>query len=230
LAVDQRHHSLTFILKDKMHIKLGQCHIHEPAGLPPDSPANRIYDTVFWEVELVDAPDCWDELQRTDVWHTAPATQGMKRHSCYTGHHGSDLLNQLGSLPARHQEEFIRAAEQVDIDSGYRYLHQSWCQDIEYYIQHCHTFGVIYHDEPGFKMNVHLDNSHIMLQLIVNLTDNDSGTELYDINNAKPYYTLTGEKNKGIMFVNGPGALHSIGNINKDRYILYSAVMYGGNK
>jgi hypothetical protein len=79
-------------------------------------------------------------------------------------------------------------------------------------------------------MGIHLDNNHIMLQLIVNLTDNDSGTEMYDIVSSDPYHRVTGEKNKGIMFLNGPGALHSIGNINKDRYILYSAVMYGGNR
>ena len=210
-----------------MHIRLGQRHVHyvkiHLGSLTP-------YNTVFWEVELVDMPDCWDELQRSDVWHLTPALQGAKRHSCLTNHHESDLLNQIINLPQIHQEEFIRAAVQADSELDNNYFNQSWYRDIDYYIKHAHTFGLIYHDEPGFQMGIHLDNNHVMLQLIVNLTDNDSGTEMYDIVSSEPYYQVTGEKNKGIMFLNGPGALHRIRNINKDRYVLYSAVMYGGNK
>jgi hypothetical protein len=213
-----------------MYIKLGQLQIHKTAGLTCDDTAYESYDTTFWDVELIDAPDCWDELQRTDIWQAAPSPQGAKRHSCYTGHHDSELLNRIGALPAMCQEQFIRAADQGDTSTEYSHFRQYWYNNVEYYIQHCHTHGIIYHDEPGFKMNIHLDNRHIMLQLIINLADNDAGTELYDITSAEPYYTLTGEKNKGIMFLNGPGALHRIRNINKDRYILYSAVMYGGNK
>lgn len=223
-----------------MHIKLGQLYAHKPAGVANNSHCYGIYDTMVWDVELIDSPDCWDELQRTDVWKTAPAMQGAKRHTCYTGHHDSELLNRIGRLPGLHQEEFIRisgqcsasrqVAEQGDAITGYDLFKQSWYKGTEYYIQHCHTFSVIYHDEPGFEMLAHLDNRHIILQLIINLTDNDSGTELYDITSTEPYLKVTGEKNKGIMFLNGPGALHSIRNINKDRYILYSAVMYGGDK
>lgn len=213
-----------------MHIALGQMQIHKPAGLTRYDTAYEAYDTMFWEVELIDSPDCWDELQRTDIWQAAHAVQGVKRHNCYTGHHDSELLNCIGALTATHQEQFIRAAVKGDTSLAYNYFGQSWNQSTEYYIKHCHTVGVIHHDEPGFEMNIHLDNKHIMLQLIINLADNDSGTELYDITSAEPYYTVTGEKNKGILFLNGPGALHRIRNINKDRYILYSAVCYGGNR
>jgi len=208
-----------------MHIKIGQRHVHR-VNFPIKD--NSTYDVVFWDVELVDVPDCWDELQRSDVWEQAPAMQGAKRHSCLSGHHDSDLLNQIGQIVQQHREEFIRTAVQADIDLDCNYFNKCWYRDVEYYVKHAHTFGVIFHDEPGFEMGIHLDNNHIMLQLIVNLTDNDSGTAMYDIVSPDPYYKLTGEKNKGIIFLNGPGALHSIGNINKDRYILYSAVMYGG--
>ena len=210
-----------------MHIKLGQRHIHR-VKFPVNN--NNSYDVVFWDVELVDVPDCRYELQRSDVWESRPAVQGAKRHVCLTGHHDSELLNQVGCLPQDHREEFLRAAAQVDVDLGYKYFNKTWMRGGEYYVTHAHTFGVIFHDEPGFEMGIHLDNNHIMLQLIINLTDNDSGTEMYDIVSSDPYHKVTGEKNKGIMFLNGPGALHSIGNINKDRCILYSAVMYGGNK
>ena len=213
-----------------MHIKLGQRQLHHVNTSTIRLASYNTYDIVFWDVELVDVPDCRDELQRPDIWSEIAATQGAKRHQCLSDHHNSELLNQIGHLPQNHREEFLRAASQTDTDLGYNYFNKSWRLGVDYYIKNSHTVSVINHDEPGFRMGIHLDNNHIMLQLIINLTDNDSGTEMYDIVNPEPYHKVTGEKNKGIMFLNGPGALHSIGNINKDRYILYSAVMYGGNK
>ena len=153
------------------------------------------------------------------------STGSSGRHQCYDC--DSPLLTELLKVPARHQEEFILAASNFD-NSNERYFRRSWYHGGEYYVESAHTLAVLNHDEPGFKMGIHIDNSHIMLQTIINLTDNDSGTELYDIHGVEPYHTMTGEKNKGIMFFNGAGALHSIGNINKNRYTLYSAVMYGG--
>jgi len=206
-----------------MHIQLGQRHFHRL----PKSHLGNIYDTVFWEVELVDVPDCSSELQRSDVWReNIISTRNPGRYQCYDCE--SPLLAEILKIPARHHAEFIHAAAQVDQDLGRQYFKQSWFLGTEYYVESAHTFAVLNHDQPGFNMQIHVDNSHIMLQTVINLVDNDSGTELYDINNAEPYYTMTGEKNKGIMFFNSAGALHTIRNINKDRYTLYSAVMYGG--
>lgn len=206
-----------------MHIQLGQQHMHKI----PRHHSGNTYDVLFWEVELVDVPDCWSELQRADVWRAGAMSTGPSgRYQCYDC--DSPLLTELLRTPARHQEEFIRAVAQFDDDNNEYYFKRSWYHGGEYYVQSAHTMTVINHDKPGFKMDIHTDNSHIMLQTIINLSDNDSGTELYDIYSEEPYYTMTGEKNKGIMFFNGAGALHSIGNINKHRYTLYSAVMYGG--
>ena len=82
----------------------------------------------------------------------------------------------------------------------------------------------LFKDLPGLNMDTHLDNSHIMLQSIINLTDNDVGTELFSIDSDKPIYTMTGKRNRGIMFFNSPGALHRIKNVTKERYIFYSAI------
>jgi hypothetical protein len=192
----------------------------------PKHHSGNTYDVLFWEVELVDVPDCLSELQRPDVWRAGAMSTGSSgRHQCYDC--DSPLLTELLKVPARHQEEFILAVSNFD-NSNERYFRRSWYHGGEYYVESAHTLAVLNHDEPGFKMGIHIDNSHIMLQTIINLTDNDSGTELYDIHGVEPYHTMTGEKNKGIMFFNGAGALHSIGNINKNRYTLYSAVMYGG--
>ena len=77
-------------------------------------------------------------------------------------------------------------------------------------------------------MGIHLDNSHVMLQAVINLSDNETGTELYSVESDKPTYAMTGRRNHGIMFFNGPGTLHGIRNVNKDRHILYYGIMYGG--
>lgn len=207
-----------------MHIQLGQRHIHKV--LQP-SHLNGMYDNVFWEVELVDAPDCSNELLCTDIWvdNTTSAISHQRkqcRMDCT-----SDMLKEILQVPGRQCAEFLGAAVLVDTDTGKGYFRKLWYRDIDYYVDCAKTVTVINYDAPGFATSLHCDNNHIILQMIVNLTDNDTGTELFDITSPEPYYTMTGQRNKGIMFLNGAGTLHNIRNINKDRYTLYSAVMIG---
>jgi hypothetical protein len=186
-----------------------------------------MYDSVFWEVELIDAPDCTSELQRPDVWVDNPTSSiSQQRKQCRLDCN-SDLLKNILEVPATQRAEFLRAAAQADTDTGKYYFRKLWPNDLDYYVNSTRSATVINYDAPGFAMGTHCDNNHIMLQLIVNLTDNDSGTELFDITSSEPYYTMTGQRNKGIMFLNGAGTLHTIRNINKDRYTLYSAIMIG---
>ena len=207
-----------------MHIQLTKRHIHR---LPQPNGLNGMYDNVFWEVELIDAPDCTSELQRPDIWVDNPTSAiSQQRKQCRIDCN-SDLLKNILEVPATQRAEFLRAAAQTDIDTGNVYFKKLWYRDIDYYVDSAKTATVINYDAPGFAMGMHCDNNHIVLQLIVNLTDNDSGTELFDITSPKPYYTMTGQRNKGIMFLNGAGTLHTIRNINKDRYTLYSAIMIG---
>ena len=84
----------------------------------------------------------------------------------------------------------------------------------------------MYRGQGGLAMDIHLDNSHVMLQAVINLSDNETGTEMYAVDSTEPTFTMTGKKNHGIMFFNGPGALHGIRNVNKDRHILYYGNMY----
>jgi hypothetical protein len=186
-----------------------------------------MYDTVFWEVELVDAPDCSNELLCLDIWvDNITSTISQQRKQCRVDCK-SDLLKNILEVPATQRAEFLRAAAQADADTGKSYFRKLWPWDLDYYINTTQSATVINYDAPGFAMGAHCDNNHIVLQMIVNLTDNDSGTELFDITSDQPYYTMTGQRNKGIMFLNGAGALHNIRNINKHRYTLYSAIMIG---
>jgi hypothetical protein len=136
-------------------------------------------------------------------------------------------LTKLLRLPDQHRAEFICAAAQVDTDTGKAYFKKLWPFGKDYYINNTQTQAAINYDMAGFETTTHCDNNHIMLQLIVNLTDNNTGTELFDISSPDPYYTMTGQQNKGIIFLNSAGALHTVRNINKDRYTLYSAITIG---
>ena len=204
-----------------MHIQLGQRHIHK---VLQSNHLNGMYDSMFWEVELVDAPDCSNELLCADIWiDNTTSTIDHQRKQCHANCK-SDMLKEILQVPGRQRAEFLGAAQ---ADTSNNYFKNLWHKDLDYYVNSTKTATVINYDAPGFAMGTHCDNNHIMLQMIVNLTDNDTGTELFDITSPDPYYTMTGQRNKGIMFLNGAGTLHSIRNINKDRYTLYSAVMIG---
>jgi hypothetical protein len=198
---------------------------HVPHG---QSAFNGTYDHLFWEIELVDSAiedaDFQNRLLCDDIWQVGIAGQGIKR---LTYQPGSDsVLDHLVQVPVLQQEQFIRLAKgQHDA-----HVRTRWYRDAEYYVTDpdIKTVSTIYCDQAGFEMGVHLDNSHVMLQAVINLSDNETGTELYSVESDKPTYAMTGQRNHGIMFFNGPGTLHGIRNVNKDRHILYYGIMYGG--
>lgn len=199
----------------------------------PHGPAcfNTSYDHLFWEVELVDAvtdsADFQQRLLNDDVWQVGIAGQGIKRLTYRSG--TDSVLDHLVAVPGQQQEEFIRLAK----GEHNEYVSTRWYKDVEHYVNDpgIKTVSTIYRDQAGFEMGIHLDNSHVMLQAVINLSDNETGTELYGIDSTQPTYAMTGQRNRGIMFFNGPGALHGIRNVNKDRHILYYGIMYsGGNK
>jgi hypothetical protein len=207
-----------------MPINIIQTH-HVPHG---HSAFNGTYDHLFWEVELVDSAtdgaDFQDRLLHNDIWQVGIAGQGIKR---LTYKQGSDtVLDHLVNLPGQQQQEFVRLAKSEHDE----YVRTRWYRDVEYYVNSpdIKTVSTIYRDQVGFAMGIHLDNSHVMLQAVINLSDNETGTELYEIGSTEPTYAMTGQRNRGIMFFNGPGTLHGIRNVNKDRHILYYGLMYGG--
>lgn len=187
---------------------------------------NGTYDHLFWEVELVDSAtdgeDFQQRLNRDDIWQVGIAGQGIKR---LTYRPESDpVLDHLVRVPGQQQEQFIRLAKGMYSE----HVNTRWYRDVEYYVNalNIRTTSTIYRDQVGFAMGIHLDNSHVMLQAVINLSDNETGTEMYAVDSTEPTYTMTGRRNHGIMFFNGPGALHGIRNVNKDRHILYYGIMY----
>ena len=187
---------------------------------------NGTYDHLFWEVELVDSDtdgeDFQQRLNRDDIWQVGIAGQGIKR---LTYRPESDpVLDHLMRVPEKQQEQFIRLTKGVYNE----HVSTRWYKDAEYYVNasNVRTRSAIYRDQVGFAMGIHLDSSHVMLQAVINLSDNETGTEMYTADSTEPTYTMTGRRNHGIMFFNGPGTLHGIRNVNKDRHILYYGIMY----
>ena len=187
---------------------------------------NGTYDHLFWEVELVDSAtdseDFQQRLNRDDIWQVGIAGQGIKRLTYLP--ESDPVLDHLVQVPVQQQEQFIRLAKGVYNEQ----VSTRWYRDVEYYVNssNIRTTSTIYRDQVGFAMGIHLDNSHVMLQAVINLSDNETGTEMYAVDSTEPTYTMTSRRNHGIMFFNGPGALHGIRNVNKDRHILYYGIMY----
>ena len=163
----------------------------------PDA-CNSSYDHLFWEVELdeptTDHADFQQRFQRDDIWQVGIAGQGIKRLTYKLG--SDSVLDQLVYMPKQQQTEFIRLAKGEHDE----YVKTRWYRDADYYVNDpdVETTTTIYRDQVGFEMGIHLDNSHVMLQAVINLSDNETGTELYAVDSAQPVYTMTGQRNRGI--------------------------------
>jgi hypothetical protein len=117
-------------------------------------------------------------------------------------------------------------------ETGNEHIEQNWYRGLEYYKNNTKMNLNIYKDLPGFSMEPHIDNGHIMFQLLINLTENDTGTAFHNLSTfflpAKstdtPVYKATGNQGKGIIFINNPNSAHSITDITKDRYVIYATI------
>lgn len=118
--------------------------------------------------------------------------------------------------------------------NGIHLIKNNWYAGIDFYKENTMMGIQIYKDLPGFSMEPHIDNGHVMFQLLINLTENDPGTAFHNPSTyetassiSEPVYRATGEQGKGIIFVNNTNSAHSINNITKDRYILYASIGLG---
>lgn len=116
-------------------------------------------------------------------------------------------------------------------ETGSAYIKNNWYLGLDYYKENTIMGVQLYKDLPGFSMEPHIDNGHIMFQLLINLTENDAGTAFHNTryfkattSTSEPIYRSTGKQGKGIVFVNNPNSAHSINHITKDRYVLYASI------
>lgn len=65
-------------------------------------------------------------------------------------------------------------------ETGSEHIKQHWNKGLEYYKNNSIMDCTIYKDLPGFSMVPHVDHGHIMFQLLINLTENDTGTAFHN--------------------------------------------------
>ena len=184
---------------------------------PPDDVYHQ-YPFSVWEIEiqsdLVDSPEFEAELRNDNNFIVSGSHDNSLR----------SVYNKAGAV-----EDWLAQSQNsslLDVVS------QSACFKPMYYKslnEYCETTGwsaSILKDQPGFKMAPHLDNKHVMVQIIVNLVqDYTTATEFYHFNSTTPCYRAPLKKNHGVMFLNTPGSVHGITNVTEPRWILSAAVL-----
>jgi len=190
--------------------------VHKHFTIRSDADVLKQYNTPIWEVEIrsdvIDSPEFESVLRCDDNFQMNPGHNSFLRGACNRTEAVADLLNES-------QQGFLLdlVSETPEFKSRYPRKDQ--------YQTKTHWFADIIRDQAGFAMGPHIDNSHIMVQMVVNLLqDNTTATEFYQFNDSVPYYRAPLKRNHGVVFVNTPGAVHRIANIDQTRWILYGGL------
>lgn len=181
----------------------------------PKNDVHSLYEWLFWDVEIVHDYDLSAELQRNDIWEH----REVKRQ--FANFEKSLVLKTFFDEFQCLKNQFFNL---VSSEQCFKYR---WYKDQDYYADRISMIGEVFKDLPCHVMRPHLDNSHVVLQTIINLVDNPSSTDIYSFDESLPIYRSSRKKNQGITFFNNPGAVHGITNETDDRYILYSALVLG---
>ena len=95
----------------------------------------------------------------------------------------------------------------------------------DYYESRNNCLSTVLRDKAGFWMGPHIDNSHIMMHIIVNLMrDYETATEFYTVDSLQPVYRAPTKRNHGVIFVNTPGVIHAINGVTDTRWIWYGGI------
>lgn len=183
---------------------------------------HKLFPQLIWEMSLsssdLNSEELISELNREDIWVSSNRGNNLRYHYV----NGSNVL--LDSL-IQSFKKFRQQLIDLTFDTNKQVASQSWFMPKDHYLKHCHIDPIIYKDMPGYKMSVHKDNSHIMLQTLFNLSENGSmGTEFFNSNETESFYKASGNKCKGVGFLNTGESAHIIRDVTAIRYILYVAV------
>jgi hypothetical protein len=187
-----------------------------------DKDLHKLFPQLIWEMSLssndLNSEELLTELNREDIWALANRGSNL-RYQYING--SSVLLDSLNQSFKKFRPQLI----DLMFDTNKQVASQAWFMPKDHYLKNCHIDPIIYKDMPGYKMSVHKDNSHIMLQTLFNLSENGSmGTEFFNSNETESFYKGSGGKCKGVCFLNVGESAHIIRDITDVRYILYVAV------
>ena len=179
----------------------------------------HLYSTPIWEIELqsltLDSSEFESELYNDDNFVVSKG----HRDNLRSMYNGSGLVS---AFLNESKQDFL-----LDLVSQSPCFKTRFFKPIDEYRHDTSWFSSVLKDQPKFKMGPHLDNSHVMIQMVVNLMkDNETATEFYYTNEHEPCYQAPLKKNHGIVFLNTPGAVHSIVNPNNTRWIFYGGVLF----
>jgi len=191
--------------------------VHKHFTIRSDADAFEQYSTPIWEVEIrsdiIDSPVFESTLRCNDNFCMNPGHNSLLRCTCDRTVLVADLLNES-------QQGFL-----LDLVSDTPEFKSRYPRKDQYQTK-THWFADIIRDQAGFAMGPHMDNSHIMVQMVVNLLqDNTTATEFYQFNESTPCYQAPLKKNHGVIFLNTPGAVHRIANVDNSRWILYGGLV-----
>jgi len=181
---------------------------------------HKVQPILMWQLKLTHSynqTELEQELNRDDIWIPEPHHKNLRCRYNHTSKLLNNFISEFSTLKDKFIEESYRANEHT--------VGHYWYKGKEHYVKNSTFPPTIYKDMPGFEMSPHIDNYHIMVQTIINLTENGIvGTEFYSPSKELPYYAGSGTLNTGTAFFNTHGSVHGIRNIDKPRFILYTAV------
>lgn len=180
---------------------------------------HRLYQWLFWDVTLSHDYDLLPELQRQDIWHMTNRF-GPRANRMEAVLERSPVLREFCKEFEKLRDDFFAM---VKDDNFFKWR---WTRDPSVYSTETNMIARIFKDLPGHAMQPHLDNNHIIMQTVINLVDNPSSTDIYSFVDSVPIYQSSKQQDRGVTFLNTPGAVHGIRNAESDRYILYSALIY----
>ena len=191
--------------------------VHNQFDLMSDSDVFKQYCTPIWEIELqsdaLDTPEFESSLRDNDNFTVSEGHNNPLRCK-FTG------TGTVTDFLADSQKDFL-----LDLVSQSPVFRPRYTLPFGDYQKRTHWLATIFRDQAGFDMAPHIDNSHVMVQMVVNLLqDNETSTEFYQFNDSEPCYRAPLKRNHGVVFLNTPGAMHRIANVDQTRWILYGGL------
>jgi hypothetical protein len=171
------------------------------------------FQTPVWEIEIHDPVLDTQEFEQEMHDSNNFVISEWHRKDLRSIYNGSGVV---ANCLAESQQEFL--LELVSRSPCFRPRYHS---SLDQYRTRTGWFATVLRDQPGFKMAPHLDNSHVMVQMVVNLVQhNTTATEFYYFNETAPCYRAPLKKNHGVIFLNTPGSVHGITNVHNTRWTL----------
>jgi len=185
--------------------------VNNQVVLIPPGDVHGQYQSPIWEVEIqsdvLDSPEFEAELRNNgnfivSAWH----------HNNLRSMYNSTGI--VSNWLAQIQPSWL-----LDIVSSSVRFAPLYYKSLDEYGNSSVCTSSVLQDQPGFEMLPHLDNKHVMAQLVVNLLqDYETATEFYYFNSNAPCYRAPLKKNHGVVFLNTPGSVHGIANVTTPRW------------